>query len=1102
MIVRSVRRQALRTLRERQRAAATAKVSAPWSRWWSQPRPGRRLAAEFVLGLAVVCASVFCAPSSWGTSTATTGFLAVLWQVQAASVSLTLALAVFVFGLLPQTRGRVTYPAFLSRSWAVEIVVFGVVSMLLNGFVLLGAGHQVTATRSSASDGHGWAVTVAVVIAMGSIATIALLFGKTISAIDPATATRTDARYRRQAVGLAVRDELFQRTSIEAVQQFGHNLTALAGSPRTGRAVYTRRSRDAVVHDISTFRLRLLSRYLAQRKMSPPTVLVWPGRVIRGRATLMTIDEKAGPVTRWCARHCFQVRAAPADTLTPVLEALQGEILEHIRADRPVDAKDYLNTLVDLLKSCWHAYASSGMEYDENVARGMPIWFNPVIPRITSALFALLRAAAISRDEQIRLAAVRLPHNVAREAIEAGASASIPVLLELHEGIYNAIIDDLTDSGRLALPVRGAGRGRINRLFSAMFSFPHHDVTTLVERVGSMKYRDAAPGEKEEILRTAQLATAHMDVANETILALLRRTIEVDDIGTLCLALPMWAIPSTTFATSIGQADESRVESARPGASSAGHEFGEREQQLIQSWAQARVALDAMRLRLLGTAIAAENRATPELNSPPIVLGAPAPVRVAGLKKRTAAPKIPTPRDPDQAVAAILKHLRPGRLWQGVALAVTQTESDEAYRATAEDEINPMGVVFLNNANQTDRLLEVFLHAAIVRPELTADRPADPRFARTHAQAISRIALEIADRRQAWFTRYGIDPATAKHRAEMIKTSITKAAEDGRRTDELETLAASLPPDAKRRVESDARAKFAARDILSRLLQWAGKPAEEATSAEQPLEKLAAWNAGWRRDILLDVLARPTESSMLADEAAKGLATELLKALLHEVPEDSTQSPVPQSKAAAVIKAAITSLRSARRSIANLPTSASGICVLIPNNWSLAQDLELSATRRDSGATRQGPQERTDMLTALTFDDPETGWHLAGLIDDVPVIRLDTDMARIVIVDLSRFASMQLAHDTSNSPGSPRLVFIENTEASVRTVSEQAIAEALASTDPELRKRASAENVLDNEIRTRMLVVPIRFVIDGKITVDAPAAALSVALAADGSTSP
>lgn len=96
-----------------------------------------------------------------------------LWQVQAASVGLVFALAVFVFGLLPQSRGRVTYREFLGRSWALPLVVFNIGSLLFTGLVLLGAGHQIPPVGSS--PGHGWSITVASVASLTSVASILIL---------------------------------------------------------------------------------------------------------------------------------------------------------------------------------------------------------------------------------------------------------------------------------------------------------------------------------------------------------------------------------------------------------------------------------------------------------------------------------------------------------------------------------------------------------------------------------------------------------------------------------------------------------------------------------------------------------------------------------------------------------------------------------------------------------------------------------------------------------------------------------------------------------------------------------------------------------------
>jgi hypothetical protein len=94
-------------------------------------------------------------PPSYGLPVASSSFLAVLWQVQAASVGLVFALAVFVFGLLPQSRSSVTYREFLGRSWTLPLVVFNIGSLLFTGLVLLGAGHQVPAAGRWYMDGSG-----------------------------------------------------------------------------------------------------------------------------------------------------------------------------------------------------------------------------------------------------------------------------------------------------------------------------------------------------------------------------------------------------------------------------------------------------------------------------------------------------------------------------------------------------------------------------------------------------------------------------------------------------------------------------------------------------------------------------------------------------------------------------------------------------------------------------------------------------------------------------------------------------------------------------------------------------------------------------------
>lgn len=145
--MRSVRRAAKRALREERREARRSSgIRPPWPglrgrlRWSAFVRnpglAGLLVVLAFWVGIFTVLSLLLPAPRS--VSAAKTSSLSVLWQVQATSVGLVLALVVFVFGLLPQGRGRLTYREFLRRTGALPLTTFNVASLLFNGMVLLG----------------------------------------------------------------------------------------------------------------------------------------------------------------------------------------------------------------------------------------------------------------------------------------------------------------------------------------------------------------------------------------------------------------------------------------------------------------------------------------------------------------------------------------------------------------------------------------------------------------------------------------------------------------------------------------------------------------------------------------------------------------------------------------------------------------------------------------------------------------------------------------------------------------------------------------------------------------------------------------------------
>ena len=112
-----------------------------------------------------------------------------------------------------------TYREFLGRSWALPLVVFNVGSLMFTGLVLLGAGHQVPTTRNAA--GHGWSVTGATVVSLASMASILILLGRAIAAIDPATGIAARRDYALKALGKTVRSELRELSSLDLMLRTG-----------------------------------------------------------------------------------------------------------------------------------------------------------------------------------------------------------------------------------------------------------------------------------------------------------------------------------------------------------------------------------------------------------------------------------------------------------------------------------------------------------------------------------------------------------------------------------------------------------------------------------------------------------------------------------------------------------------------------------------------------------------------------------------------------------------------------------------------------------------------------------------------------------------
>ncbi len=477
------------------------------------PKAMRRGGARLLIYLAALVA-VFVGISlvgraSAGISAATSSSLQVLWQVQAASVGLVVTLVVFVFGLLPAgSRGMLTYRQFLRRTHAVELTLFDVGSLLFIGLVLLGVGHQVPST--TASGAHGWALTVATIAALVSIASIVVLLAWTVRALDPAENEAVRTEYRRCVLAQEVRREIRERVSLTVTSRL-----SMAGviefSPAflwPGGKVTTGGSGSRVVRDVSVWRLRLLGWHASRAGLGQPVLRVWPGRVVPPSAPLLTIDLSSGSPARWWARGCIRTSGVPVDQLTPALDTLHAETLDDIRADRPVEATAGMRRLADLCAVIWQAYAAYGLAYDHDARRA----FYPYRPTIGERLMDLLddelRAAAASRDDKIRWDASALPRHLAGEALAERASLTVQQSLGMLLSVYSAAASDLTDDGRNALPPTRTARARVQSPFQSLLSFTHSDLAYAIEHAASFELDPGPASEAAGIAESARLATA------------------------------------------------------------------------------------------------------------------------------------------------------------------------------------------------------------------------------------------------------------------------------------------------------------------------------------------------------------------------------------------------------------------------------------------------------------------------------------------------------------------------------------------------------------------------------------------------------------------
>jgi hypothetical protein len=1053
----SVRRAGDRQLRKARRSARRDGASRPpWptaprrlagSVWgWHQSVGG--LLVELAVWVGVLTWVGMAGPRSSGISAATSSFLAVLWQVQAASVGFVFALAVFVFGLLPQTRGRVTYREFLDRSWALPLVVFNVGSVLFTALVLLGAGHQVAPAGNT--PGYGWSITVASVVSLASVASILVLLSRTITAIDPAAGRTAQNRYAQKALGRALRSELRELACLNVA--LGPPGLGIA-SGRAAGGIDVSAGGDAAwrVRDVALWALRLLKWHAKRKRLMEPAVRVWPGRTVTPSSALITIDSASGPVPRWWARRCIRLARVPSDTLTTALEAMHAEIMDHIRTGRPVEATESIQALAALLEPVWQGYAAYGQENEQETASLFWTQQATAAARIMRMLDAELRAAAVSTDDQIRRTSTTVPRQIAISALRHKAAGSIRDGLAPLLSVYNAVIGDLTDGGRQPLPATGLARRRTGAPFQAVLSFTLGRLQFEIDRAVPGTAGAGLSADVAE-LAAAQFAATQLRTAHRQLLFMLRRAIQVQDTTTLKEVLPKWRMPDTSRIRDALEATSARAH-ATPGSGEDPEPPGgpDWQDELAQSLDRARNELDAMLFRLYADALQSDRT------------------------QDTAA-------GPDAAVVTILGLLPATRPWQVLDTALQAAQQDW-FRPLRDEEIVPTGVVVTSFTDPVPALLDAFVLAALMRPGLITREP-DPVVALTRAAALCGAVDRVLAQEKPRLQRYGVPAETADQRGAALRDQITKAQHAARRRQEDEILARPISPGAIDLLRTAAQEEFRAIDVTGRILTWAGKPPSRSAS-EGAQSTLAAVSMTAPRAIFLD--ENDGNIPSVGAELGRVLADQVTAELIGAAVREGTATVMSREQGQAMVRAAIEDLRTCRASEHDgQPPIPERVIALIP----VAQPSE---TRDIFGITetaaetwlhgkRPGAEPGRDrVLRELGLPD-RIAWQMYGLIDGTPVLRAPVARGRIALLDLGRFAQIELPPESSGVWGEPSLDLAEPDEAQIRAGLQRGTVDR-GTAPPQKTGAEDPAPVAEDRVRKEMLNVGVDLRLPGRLRV-------------------
>ncbi|MFN8027972.1 MAG: hypothetical protein U0W40_16895 [Acidimicrobiia bacterium] len=360
-------------------------------------------------------------------------FISSAWQVLAAAIALTLAVAFFAFESSRSSGWGISLHEFASATSILVLVHLGVATLLLDWMVLLHWG-----TDSPA----GWSATWAAVMTGVSLAGIPILFIRVMQSLDAASLRTGVQRKVTGAVELSVQQSVRERISLNLLEriasELGIDFVPLFSFDRAGAVV--KPVSAGTVTDIRARRLKkALSKLDAPTASSRRELNAYIGRSVGTDDALMKLDEGLSDATLLDIGKCFRIRDHRGEApLGDAMTQLRRGATAAVRDGNADQYREWCDLYEELLLAFPQAWAIYGLEYDNQTAQNIHPFMFTDLDGVSRDLAEQFRQAVSHDHLEVTRVLDGLLYRVASRAVPLRAHALSGAMVHLAAELQGA----------------------------------------------------------------------------------------------------------------------------------------------------------------------------------------------------------------------------------------------------------------------------------------------------------------------------------------------------------------------------------------------------------------------------------------------------------------------------------------------------------------------------------------------------------------------------------------------------------------------------------------------------------------------------------------